>query len=47
MITIVEFAELVIQMNDGSRSLADQVRALEAENKILKEQLLQAAPSND
>ena len=46
MITIVEVAELVIQMNDGSRSLAEQVKVLEAENKVLKEQLLKAAPSN-
>jgi hypothetical protein len=46
VITIVEFAELVIQMNDGSRALADQVQALEAENAILKEQLAKAVPTN-
>jgi len=46
MITIVEVAELLVQMNDSSRALAEQVKTLEAENKALKEQLPKAAPSN-
>jgi hypothetical protein len=46
VITIVELAELVIQMNDGSRALADQVKALEAENAVLKEQLVKVVTPN-
>ena len=46
MIALVELAELIIQMNDGSRALADQVRTLEAENKMLKEQLVKAKTAN-
>jgi len=46
MITFIEVAELIIQMNDGSRSIAEQVKALEAENAALKAQLAGKQPED-
>jgi len=46
MITIMELAELVVQMNDGSRELAEQVKALKDENKMLKAQFLSSKASD-
>jgi len=47
MITVEKVVELVAKMNDTNRQFVARITELETENKMLKEQLADAASSND